>query len=147
MCHGMVIQATVEPTRLPAIRGIEDPKKAYELLIEQASQDDGFEVAALITRVATIQYTGYETFTSFLDTVHDLPTKIVEATPEHYDLKMSDNLLAVFLLLSFPSDQFSTSRDQLIGYFKTVSTSKVTSRLRTKSALSLVDDAPIYMAA
>lgn len=141
-----VIRATVAPTRLPAIRGIENPKKAYELLIEQASQDDGLEVAALIARVATIRYSRSEPITSFLDTVNNLHTKLADATAEDDDLKISDKLLAVFLLLSFPSDQFSTIRDQMFGELKTLSTSKVTSRLRTKSALSSVDEVPIAMA-
>lgn len=40
-----VIRATIPPTRLPAITGIEGPKISYELLFAHVSQDDGLEVA------------------------------------------------------------------------------------------------------
>lgn len=49
-----VIRSTVLPTRLPIIRGIEDPKKAFDILVERVSQDDGLEVASLIAKVATL---------------------------------------------------------------------------------------------
>lgn len=50
-----VIRSTVSPTRLPIIRGIEDPRRAYQILVERVSQDDGLEVAALIAKVATVR--------------------------------------------------------------------------------------------
>lgn len=50
-----VIRSTVSPTRLPIIRGIEDPKQAYEILVERVSQDDGLEISALIAKVATLR--------------------------------------------------------------------------------------------
>lgn len=50
-----VIRSTVSATRLPIIRGIEDPRKAFNTLIERVSQDDGLEVAALIAKVATLR--------------------------------------------------------------------------------------------
>lgn len=141
-----VIRSTVSPTRLPIIRGIEDPKKVFNILVERVSQDDGLEVAALIAKVATLQYTGSDTVTSFLDGVNDLHTQLAEATADDQDLKISNKLLAVFLLLSFPSDHFSTIRDQLFGDLKSLSTAKVISRLRTKSALSNVDESVSAMA-
>lgn len=141
-----VIRSTVLPTRLPVIRGIEDPKKAFNILVERVSQDDGLEVAALIARVATMRYNGSDSVTSFLDSVNDLHTQLAEATADDLDLKISEKLLAVFLLLSFPSDQFSKIRDQLFGDLKSLSTAKVVSRLRTKSALSTVDESVTAMA-
>lgn len=92
-----VIRSTVSPTRLPIIRGIEDPRKAYDILIEQVSQDDGLEVAALIAKVATIRYNGSDPVSSFLDGINDLHTQLAEATADDSDLKISDKLLAVFL--------------------------------------------------
>lgn len=142
-----IIRATVQPTRLPLIRGIEDPKQAYDLLLEQVSQDDGLEVASLIAKVAKTRYTGSETVSSYLDGINDLHTQLAEATSDNPELKISDKLLAVFLLLSFPGDQFGTIRDQLFGDLKSLSTSKVISRLRTKSALSSVDEVTIAMQA
>lgn len=124
-----IIRATVQPTRLPLIRGIEDPKQAYELLLEQVSQDDGLEVATLIAKVANTRYSGSETVSAFLDGINNLHTQLAEATSGDPDLKISDKLLAVFLLLSFPGKQFGTIRDQLFGDLKTLSTSKVVSRL------------------
>lgn len=50
-----IIRSTISPTRLPIIRGIEDPRRAYNILVERVSQDDGLEVAALIAKVATVQ--------------------------------------------------------------------------------------------
>lgn len=140
-----IIRATVPTTRLPAIRGIEDPKKAYKLLVEQVSQDDGLEVAALIAKVATTRFSGSESVTSFLEGINDLHTQLAEATADNDDLKISDKLLAVFLLLSFPGEQFSTIRDQLFGDLKNLNTSKVMSRLRTKSALTSVDESAVAM--
>lgn len=122
-----VIRATIPTTRLPAIRGIEDPKLAYKLLISQVSQDDGLEVASLIAKVATTRYSGTETASAFLDNINDLHTQLTEATAEDDDLKISDKLLAVFLLLSFPGDQFGTIRDQMFGDLKSLTTSKVMS--------------------
>lgn len=142
-----VIRATISESRKPTIRGIEDPKIAYETLIERVSQDDGLEVAALIAQIATIRYSGSKSITSFLDGIKDLHTQLAQATATNPDLKISDKLLAVFLLLSFPGDLFSTIRDQLFGELKTLSTAKVNSRLRTKSALCLVDETPMAMAA
>lgn len=142
-----IIRATIPATSLPVIRGIEDPKKAYDTLVDQVSQDDGLEVAALIAKVATIRYTGNETVSAFLEGINNLHTQLAEATAEDDDLKISDKLLAVFLLLSFPGDQFSTIRDQLFGELKTLTTAKVNSRLRKKSALTTVDDNAIAMAA
>lgn len=141
-----IIRATVPPTRLPVIRGIEDPKKAYDTLVTEVSQDDGLEVAALIAKVATIQYSGSETATTFLEGINDLHTQLAEATAKDDYLRISNKLLAVFLLLSFPGDQFSTIRDQLFGDLKNLTTTKVTSCLRTKSTLTSVDDTAIAMA-
>lgn len=135
------------PTRLPIIQGIEDPKKAFNILVEHVSQDDGLEVASLIAKVATLQFNGTDTVTSFLDSVNDLHTQLAEATADDQDLKISNKLLAVFLLLSFPSDQFSNIQDQLFGDLKSLSTAKVVSRLRTKLALSTVDELVTAMAA
>lgn len=141
-----IIRATIPPTRLPIIQGIEDPRNAYDRLVDQVSQDDGLEVAALIAKVATIRYMGGETVSTFLEGINDLHTQLAKATAEDNDLKTSEKLLAVFLLLSFPGEQFSTIRDELFGNLKTLSTSKVTSRLRSKSALTLVDNTVIAMA-
>lgn len=110
------------------------------------SQDDGLEVAALIAKVATIRYNGSESVSSFLDSINDLHTQLSEVTANDPDLKISDKLLAVFLLLSFPGDQFGTIRDHLFGDLKSLNTSKVVSRLRTKSALNSVDESVIAMA-
>ena len=115
-----IIRATVHPTRLPIIRGIEDPKQAYDTLLEQVSQDDGLEVAALIAKVANTRYNGSETVSTFLDGISDLHTQLAEATSSDPDLKISDKLLAVFLLLSFPGEQFGTIRDQLFGDLKSL---------------------------
>lgn len=141
-----IIRATIPPTRLPIIQGFEDPRNAYDRLVDQVSQDDGLEVAALIAKVATIRYMGGETVSTFLEGINDLHTQLAKATAEDNDLKTSEKLLAVFLLLSFPGEQFSTIRDELFGNLKTLSTSKVTSRLRSKSALTLVDNTVIAMA-
>lgn len=104
-------------------------------------------MASLIAQIATIRFTGSESITSFLDSIKDLHTQLAQATSSDPDLKISDKLLAVFLLLSFPGDAFLTIRDQLFGELKTLTTAKVNSRLRTKSALSSVDESPIAMAA
>lgn len=124
-----VIRATISESRKPTIRGIEDPKIAYETLIERVSQDDGLEVAALIAQIATLRYSGSESITTFLDGIKDLHTQLAQATATDPELKISDKLLAVFLLLSFPDKSFSTIRDQLFGELKTLSTAKVNSRL------------------
>lgn len=124
-----VIRATISESRKPIIRGIEDPKAAYETLIERVSQDDGLEVAALIAQIATIRFNGSDSITSFLDNIEDLHTQLAQATATDPDLKISDKLLAVFMLLSFPGDSFSTIRDQMFGELKTLSTAKVNSRL------------------
>lgn len=124
-----VIRATISESRKPTIRGIEDPKIAYETLIERVSQDDGLEVAALIAQIATLQYSGSESITTFLDGIKDLHTQLAQATATDPELKISDKLLAVFLLLSFPGESFTTIRDQLFGELKTLSTAKVNSRL------------------
>lgn len=142
-----VIRSTISPTRLPIIRGIEDPKRAYEILIDRVSQDDGLEVASLIAKVATIRYNGSDPVSSFLDGINDLHTQLAEATSDDPDLKISDKLLAVFLLLSFPGDQFVTICDQLFGELKTLTTAKVVSRMKTKSALNQVDESVTAMAA
>lgn len=134
-----VIRSTISPTCLPIIRGVEDPKRAYDILVEWVSQDDGLEVAALIAKVATVRYNGSDSVTSFLDGINDLHTQVAEVTADDPDLKISDKLLAVFLLLSFPGDNFVTIRDQLFGDLKALLTVKVVSRLRTKSALNSVD--------
>ena len=68
-----VIRSTVTSTRLPIIRGIEDPKQAYEVLVKHVSQDDGLEVAALIAKVATLRYTGSESV-SVIPRQHQRPT-------------------------------------------------------------------------
>lgn len=108
---------------------MEDPKLAYKLLISQVSQDDGLKVASLIAKVATTRYTGTKTVSVFLDGINDLHTQLAKATAEEADLKISNKLLAVFLQLSFPGDQFGTIRDQFFGDLKSLTTSKVTSRL------------------
>lgn len=142
-----VIRATVTLTRLPVIRGIEDPKLAYETLIDRVSQDNGVEVAALIAQVATIRYQGNESVSIFLDNINDLHTKLSEATSQDPDLCISDKLLAVFLLMSFPGENYSTIRDQLFGDLKSLTTSKVISRIKTKTALSSADESATAMAA
>lgn len=83
----------------------------------------------------------------FLDGINNLHTQLAKATAEDVDLKISDKLLAVFLLLSFPGEQCGTICDQLFGYLKNLTTLKVTSRLRTKSALNTVDKSAIAMGA
>lgn len=141
-----VIGSTISTTRLPIIRGVEDPKRAYPILVDRVSQDDGLEVAALIAKVATVRYNGSDSVSTFLDGINDLHTQLAEATAEDPDLKISNKLLAVFLLLSFPGDQFATIQDQLFGDLKALNTAKVVSRLRTKSALTSVDDSVMAMA-
>lgn len=131
---------------MPVIQGFEDPKTAYDTLVAQVSQDNGLEVAALIAKLATIRNSGGEPVSTFLEGINDLHTQLAQATAEDDALKISDKLLAVFLLLRFPSDQFSTIRDQLFGELKTLTTAKVISRLRTKLALTLVDNTAIAMA-
>ena len=142
-----MIRATVTPTCLPVIRGIKDPKKAYETLIKRISQDNGLEVAALIAQVTTIRYLGNESVSTFLDNMNNLHTKLSEATSQDPDLCISDKLLAVFLLMSFPGENFGTIRDQLFGDLKNLTTSKVVSRIKTKSALTSVDESVTAMAA
>lgn len=106
-----VIRSTVSPTILPIIRGIKDPKKAFQVLVKRVSQDDGLETAALIAKVATSRYNGSDSVINFLDEINDLHTRLAKVTADDPDLKISDKLLAVFLLLSFPSNQFATIRD------------------------------------
>lgn len=135
------------PTQLPVIRGIEDPKKAYETLIKWVTQDDGLKVAALIGQVATVQYSGNKPVSSFLDGINNLHTKLSEATSIDPDLCISDQLLAVFLLMSFPGENYSTIQDQLFGDLKSLTTAKVISRIKTKLALTTADDSVLAMEA
>lgn len=133
-------------TRLPIIRGIEDPKRAYEIIVERSSQDNGLEVATLTAKVATIRYNGSDSVPSFLDGINDLHTQLSEATANDPDLKISNKLLAVFLLLSFPGYQYKPIRDQLFGDLKGLCMAKVMSQVCTQSALSSVDKSVIAMA-
>lgn len=79
--------------------------------MKRVSQDDGLETAALIAKVATSRYNGSDSVINFLDEINDLHTRLAKVTADDPDLKISDKLLAVFLLLSFPSNQFATIRD------------------------------------
>lgn len=97
---------------------------AYKLLTYQVSQDDGLEVALLIAKVATTQYTGPKTVSSFLDGINDLHTQLAKAITEDNNFKIRNKGLAVFLLLSFPGDQFRMIQDQLFGDLKTLTTYK-----------------------
>lgn len=97
--------------------------------------------------MATIRYQGNESVSTFLDGINDLHTKLSEATSQDPDLCISDKLLAVFLLMSFPGESYSTKQDQLFGDLKSLTTSKVISRIKTKTALSTADESATAMAA
>lgn len=110
------------------------------------SQDNGLEVAVLIAKVVTVWYNRSDCVSSFLDGINDLHTQLAEVTSDNPDLKISDKLLAVFPLLSFPSDNFVTIRDHLFGDRKALLTANVVLRLRTKLVLRLVDESAMAMA-
>lgn len=93
-----------------------------------------------IAQVATIRYTGNEPVSAFLDGISDLHTRLLEATAQDPDLRISDKLLAVFLLMSFPGESYVTIRDHLFGDLNSLTTSKVISRIKTKSALNVADE-------
>lgn len=71
-----------------------------------------------MAKVSTIQYSGGKSVTTFLDSITNLHTQLAGATAEEDALKISNKILTIFLLPSFPGNRFGNIQDQLFGYLK-----------------------------
>lgn len=134
------------PTQLRVIRGIEDPKQSYECLIQQVSQDDSLEVAAIIKKFTTIRFSGSKYVTAFPHGMNNLHTQFAKVTANNKKLSISKKHLVVFFHKASYGNNLVPSETKTLEHWKNITTLKVLSHLHTKSPLNSVGDSAIVMA-
>lgn len=132
----LVIRSTLDAVHIQHISSINDPYLAIIALETRHGVNSGLAAANIIIKIVTSRYdqsTKLEDYVSGMQSLHNQLAKTVSPTS---NLKLSDQILALFILISLPKDEFSSMIQQLLGDIENVTTDTVFKRLLTQAQMS-----------
>lgn len=132
----LVIRSTIDSVHAQHISSIDDPYLAIVALETRHGVNSGLAAANIIIKIFTSRYdssTKLEDYVSNMQSLHNQLAKMVSPTS---NLKLSEQILALFVLISLPKDEFSLMIQQLLGDIENITTDGVFKQLLTQAQMS-----------
>lgn len=131
----LVIRSTIDAVHVQHISSIDEPYLAIIALESRHGVNSGLAAANIITKIVTARYdssTKLEDYVSNMQSLHNQLAKTVSPTS---NLKLSDQILGLFVLISLPKEEFSSTIQQLLGDIENVTADAVFKRLLTQAQM------------
>lgn len=142
----LVIRSTLDAVHAQHISSIDDPYLAITALETRHGVNSGLAAANIIIKIVTSRYdssTKLEDYVSNMQSLHNQLAKTVSPTS---NLKLSDQILALFVLINLPKDEFSSMIQQLLGDIENITTESFFKRLLTQAQMINTHDSETTVA-
>lgn len=96
------IRSTVEESNQATIDSMDDPKSAYDALVMQHGDDDGFTAANTLSELFSTKYDPCTPMHKYLAKIQSLHSRVRDLTSGDPNLKISDKLFSIVLINSLP---------------------------------------------
>lgn len=132
----LVIRSTIDSVHAQHISSIDDPYLAITALETRHGVNSGLSAANFIIKIVTTKYDSSTKLEDYVSHIQSLHNQLAKNGSPTSNLKLSDQILALFVLISLPKDDFSLMIQQLLGDIENVTTDGVFKRLLTQAQMS-----------
>lgn len=131
----LAMRTTVDGHNLNAISGSQHPHDAMSILSRRHGHGEnvGLAVANSISAIVFHKFDASMSIEEFISNTQSLHNELAELTTSHPGFRLSDEILALLLVIKLPQDSFNSIIQQLLSDLKNLTTSAVFDRLLTES--------------
>lgn len=131
----LAIRTTIDSHNLNAISGSQHPHYAMTILSRRHGHGEnvGLAVANSISAIVFQKFDALISIEEFVSNTQSLHNELSELTTSHPCFRLSDEILALLLVIKLPRDSFNSIIQQLLRDLKNLTTSTVFDRLLTES--------------
>lgn len=116
----LVIRSTLDAVHAQHISSIDDPYLAIIALESRHGVTSGLAAANVMIKIVTSRYNASTKLEDYVSSMQALQNQLAKTVAPTSNLKLSDQILALFLLISLPKDEFSSMTQQLLGDIENV---------------------------
>lgn len=146
----LAMRTTVDGHNLNAISGAQHPHDAITILSRRHGHGEnvGLAVANSISAIVFQKFDASISIEEFVSNTQSLHNELSELTTAHPGFKLSDEILALLLVIKLPRDTFNSIIQQLLSDLKNLTTGAVFDRLLTESQSMkpVTDDSSVALA-
>lgn len=123
----LAIRTTIDGHNLNAISGSQHPYNAISTLSRRHGHGEnvGLAVANSISAIVFQKFDSSISIEEFVSNTQSLHNELAELTTAHPGFKLSDEILALLLVIKLPRDSFNSIIQQLLSDLKNLTTSTV----------------------
>lgn len=147
----LAIRTTIDGHNLNAISSAQHPHDAITILSRRHGHGEnvGLAVANLISAIVFQKFDSSISIEEFVSNTQSLHNKLAELTTGHTGFKLSDEILALLLVIKLPRESFNSMIQNLLSDLRNPSTNTVFDRLLTESQSMkpVNDDSTVALAA
>lgn len=147
----LAIRTTIDGHNLNAISSAQHPHDAITILSRRHGHGEnvGLAVANSISAIVFQKFDSSISIEEFVSNTQSLHNELAELTTAHPGFKLSDEILALLLVIKLPRESFNSIIQNLLSDLKNLSTNTVFDRLLTESQSMkpINDDSTIALAA
>lgn len=147
----LAMRTTVDGHNLNAISGAEHPYDAITVLSRRHGHGEnvGLAVANSISAIVFHKFDASISIEEFVSNTQSLHNELLALTTAHPGFRLSDEILALLLVIKLPRDTFNSIIQQLLSDLKNLTTEAVFGRLitETQSMKPAGDESTVALAA
>lgn len=123
----LAIRTTIDGHNLNAVSGAQQPHDTMSILSRRHEHGEnvGLAVANSISAIVFQKFNASITIEEFVSNTQSLHNELAKLTTSHLGFKLSDEILALLLVIKLPRDLFNSIIQQLLSDLKNLSTSLV----------------------
>jgi hypothetical protein len=128
------IRLTVDKENCAHIIHFDNPYLAFKALEEKHGSNDTFMIASTTCKIVSIKYENTALLNNYVSQIKIFHNKLNNMTQENKVFQLPDNVLAIFMLINLPTDQFHHIIQSLFSN-KSILVKQVTDRLISEALL------------
>lgn len=132
----LAIRATIDAVHMQHIAGMDDPYLVIQSLEKRHGVNSGLAAANIITKIVNHRYDSSMKLEDYVSSAQSLHNQLAETASADSGLKLSDQVLALLMLINLPRDDYNGIIQQMMGDVKNLSTSNVINRLLTEAQMN-----------
>lgn len=132
----LVIRSTIDDVHAQNISSLDDPYLAILALKNRHGMNSGLAAANIIIKIVTTRYDPSKKLEDYVSSVQSMHNQLAKTVSPLSNLKLSDQILALFVIISLPKEELSLMEQELLGDIENVSTDTVFKRLITQAQMS-----------
>lgn len=131
----LAIRTTIDGHNLNAVSGAQHPHDAISILSRRHGHGEnvGLAVANSISAIVFQKFDSSISIKEFVSNTQSLHNELSELTTSHPGFNLSDEILALLMVIKLPRDRFNSIIQQLLSDLKNLTTGAVFDRLLTES--------------